>query len=167
MAELGAVFDATEIDPQTPFEVIPAGKYVAELVNSEMRPTKDGTSKYLWLEFEISDGSCKGRKLWDRLSLFHPDEQPRLIAQRSLSALCHATGKLRIQESEELHDIPVLLTVRVRPAKDGYDASNEIRGYSAIDGSSRTTAPTNDTAKPASAAMTKGSGYAWDRSSAA
>ena len=56
MAELGTVFDATEVDPQTPFEIIPAGKYVAELVNSEMRPTKDGTSKYLWLEFEISDG---------------------------------------------------------------------------------------------------------------
>lgn len=129
MAQLGGTFDATQVAPNQPFEVLPAGKYKVQVVDSDMRPTKDGTGQYLWLEMEILDGDYQGRKIWDRLNLVNANQQAVEIAQRSLSALCHATGKLHVSDSADLHFIPVIATVKVRPAKGEYDASNEIRGY--------------------------------------
>lgn len=131
MAQLGGTFDATQVAPNQPFEVLPPGKYKVQVTDSDMRPTKDGTGQYLWLEMEILDGEYQGRKMWDRLNLVNQNQQAVEIAQRSLSALCHATGKLHVSDSQELHFIPVIATVKVRPAKGDYDASNEIRGYEA------------------------------------
>jgi hypothetical protein len=127
MAELS--FDATQIDPSQQFEAIPPGKYKVQIVASEMRPTKDGNGQYLWLEQEILEGEYQGRRLWDRLNLANANAQAVEIAQRTLSALCHAVGELHVADSEQLHFKPLIATVRVRAARDGYDASNEIRGY--------------------------------------
>lgn len=137
MAQLGGTFDATQVQPQEAFAVIPAGKYKAQIVASEIRATNDGAGQYLWFEIEILEGDCQGRKLWDRLNLWNNNTQAVEIAQRTLSAMCHATGQLHVEDSEALHFKPMLVTVRVRPAgpgKDGkqYDASNEIRGYEAV-----------------------------------
>lgn len=131
MAELGGNFDATQVQPSQAFDVLPAGKYKVHVVDSDMKPTKNGDGQYLWLELDIVDGPHQGRKLWDRLNIVNSNAQAVEIAQRQLSALCHATGKLNVSDSQELHFIPVIATVRVRAASGGYDASNEIRGYEA------------------------------------
>lgn len=152
MARLGGTFDASQVEPNQPFEVLPSGKYKVEVVNSEMRPTKDGCGTYLWLEMSILEGEFAGRKLFDRLNLVNGNQQAVDIAQRSLSALCHAVGKLAISDSEELHFQPVIASVRVRPPRDNYDASNEIRGYAPVDGSSVTAAVRQAPARTAATA---------------
>lgn len=150
MALLNQTFDATQVDPQQPFEVIPAGKYVAQIIDSEMRGNKAGTGSYLWLELEIIEGEYTGRKLWDRLNIDNPNPQAVEIALRTLSAIGHATGQLAFSDSEALHFRPMLVTVRLRPAANGYDASNEIRGYQPADGAAAApSAPA--TPKPAAA----------------
>ena len=60
MANLGATFDATTVDPATAFEILPPGKYVVQIVASEMRPTKDGGGQYLWLEIDVLEGPSPG-----------------------------------------------------------------------------------------------------------
>lgn len=133
MAQLGHTFDATTVAPQEAFALLPAGDYLAQIIASDMRPTKDGNGQYLWLELEIMDGENAGRKTWDRLNLVNGNSQTVDIAQRALSAICHACGKLKVDDSEDLHFIPMCVTVRVRPAKGDYAASNEIRGYKTAD----------------------------------
>lgn len=135
MAQLDQAFDATSVEPNQPFEVIPAGKYQAQIVASDLKPTSNGAGQYIWLELDILDGEYQGRKIWDRLNVINPNPQAVEIAQRALSALCHACGVMAFTDTEELHWKPVLVTVRVRPPKGDYAASNEIRGYSPIDGS--------------------------------
>lgn len=152
MARLGGTFDASQVEPNQPFDVIPAGKYKVQVVDSDMRSTKDGGGQYLWLELEILDGEFSGRKLWDRLNLTNSNQQAVDIAQRSLSALCHAVCKLAISDSEERHFQPVIASVRVRPPRDNYDASNEIRGYAPVDGSSVTAAVRQAPARTAATA---------------
>ncbi len=152
MAQLGGTFDATQVAPSQPFEVLPPGKYKVQVVASEMKETKDGAGQYLWLELEILDGEFQGRKMWDRLNLVNSNQQAVEIAQRSLSALCHACGKLQVSDSEELHFIPVVATVKVRPPKGDYAASNEIRGYEAagnVTPMARTAAASAPAAAPA------------------
>lgn len=127
MANLGTTFDATNIEPAKPLDVLPPAKYLAQIVNSEMRVTKDGMGQYLWLELDVLDGPCQGRKLFDRLNLVNANPQTVEIAQRTLSAICHATGRMQVQDSEELHLIPLIADVQVQPPKNGYGESNKVR----------------------------------------
>ncbi len=127
MANLGNTFDATGVEPAKPFDVLPPGKYPAQIVASELRVTKDGMGQYLWLEIDVLDGPCKGRKLFDRLNLVNANPQTVEIAQRTLSAICHATGRMQVQDSEELHLIPFIADVQVVPPRNGYGESNKVR----------------------------------------
>jgi hypothetical protein len=165
MAQLDGMFDATSVQPAEAFSVIPAGKYKVMVVDSDMRPTKDGNGKYLWLELDVIDGEYQGRKLWDRLNIVNQNAQAVEIAQRALSALCHATGKLHVSDSADLHGIPVMATVRVRAAREQYDASNEIRGYEAAAASAPVSRfPT--AAKPTTAPTASGNPMPWKRGAA-
>ena len=132
MANIGQNgFDATHIDPTVDFEHVPASKYTAEITDSDMRDNSKGTGEYLWLEFTILDGPYAGRKLWNQLNLVNPSAQAVEIAQRELSAICHATGKLRVKDSMELHNIPLEINVKVKNNPE-YGMQNIIRGYKAI-----------------------------------
>ena len=153
MANLGN-FDATTVEPSAPrdFTPIPAGKYAMQIVASEMKLTNDGGGQYLSLEHEVIDGEHKGRKLWNNLNLKNPNPTTVEIAQRELSAICHATGKLHVADSEDLHFIPMLVTVRYKPAgpdKNGVhrEAKNEIKGYEPMSGAARP-APVQATGTP-------------------
>jgi hypothetical protein len=150
-------FDATGIEPNQPFEPLPPGSYVAQIVASEMRPTKKGDGQYLELELEVLEGPYQGWKLFDRLNLVNDNPKTVEIAQRTLSSICHATGRMQVQESVELHHIPFIADVRVVPPKNGYGPSNSCR-YSAITAPAQTTpvvsnaahAPSPTTAAPSS-----------------
>lgn len=122
-------FDATTVAPATAFEAIPAGNYTAIITESAMKPTKRGDGEYLQLTLQIIDGEHSGRKLFDRLNLNNPNATVVDIAQRTLSAICHAVGVMQPQDSAELHDIPMQVKVGVeKNATDGTN-SNVIKGY--------------------------------------
>ena len=122
-------FDANNVDPATDFEPIPAGKYVAIITDSEMKPTKSGSGHYLELTFQVIDGPFKNRLLWSRLNLDNPNAQAVQIAQGELSAICRAIGVMQPKDSIELHNLPLLITVKCKKREDTGDVTNEIRGY--------------------------------------
>src|SRR5262249_43106783 len=62
-----------------------------------------------------------------RLNLVNANSQTVEIAQRTLSAICHATKRMQVEDSEELHLIPFLAFVTVRPPKNGYGETNKVR----------------------------------------
>jgi hypothetical protein len=136
MASLNGTFDATEVAPAVPLEVLPPGKYLAHLIESEMLPTKAGDGQLLKLVFEVLEGPSARRKIFDQLNLVNRNEQTVEIAQRSLSAICHAVGQVHVSDSEQLHFKPLIVTLRVDPAgKDKFgvhrEARNKVAGYSA------------------------------------
>lgn len=160
MAALFEAFDATTVDPSQSFQVYPAGKYLCEIVQSEMRATKDGNGQFLWFELAIIDGEFAGGKLFDRLNLVNANTTAVEIAQRTLSAICHAVGELKVSDSEQLHFKPLVVDVKVRPAgkdKQGIDrdAQNEVKGYAAANGAApatpRLAPPAQRTAAPIAA----------------
>lgn len=166
MANLGNVFggngfDASQVEPSAPIELLPPGNYVAQIVQSEMRQTKGGTGQLLWLEMEILEGPAKGRKLWDQLNLVNPNHQTVEIAQRTLSAICHATGRLQVSDSDQLHFAPMTVTVKVQPAgpdKQGIhrEAQNRVGGYKPLVGGAPSSAPMQQRPAAAAAPATAG-----------
>lgn len=129
MANLSG-FDANQIEPTSDFEALPAGKYVAMITESELKPTKSGAGNYLQLTFEILEGPYKGRIIWSRLNLNNPNATTVQIAQRELSSICRAVGVMTPGDSAELHNLPLEILVKCKKRDDNGDVTNEIRGYS-------------------------------------
>ena len=141
MADLQG-FDANQVEPTTDFEPIPAGKYVAVITDSEMKPTKAGTGHYLQLAFQIIEGPYKNRFVWARLNLDNPNATAVQIARAELSAICRAVGVMAPKDSIELHNLPLVIHVRCKKRSDTGDITNEIKGYSKRESPTSSAKPT-------------------------
>jgi len=126
MAQLN--FDAREVKPSAAPDPIPAGKYLVEINESEMKETKNKDGSYLELVFTVVDGEYRGRKLWDRLCINHPNAKTVEIARANLSAICHSVGVLQPQDSVQLHGLPLCVRVILKEDNNG-EKRNEIKGY--------------------------------------
>ena len=128
MANLNG-FNASEVEPTSNFEPLSAGKYLAAITESEMKPTKNGNGSYLQLTFTVIDGQYKNRVLWARLNLNNPNATAEKIARSELSAICHAVGVMQPRDSVELHNLPLVIVVKLRKREDTGELTNEIKGY--------------------------------------
>ena len=137
-------FDASQVAPQQSSGPLPAGVYLAHIVESDVQPLKSGNGEGLKLTFEVIDGQFKGRKVYENLNTRHTSEDTQRIAQSQLSALCHAVNVIKLMDTAALHFKPVRINVTVREAVGQYKASNNIKGYEAAGGgiSAPATAPT-------------------------
>ena len=122
-------FDARTVEPMDTFEPIPAGKYVAAITSSEMKRTKAGDGAFLELVFQVLEGEHKGRQLWDRLNLDNANDLAVKIARAQLAEICKATGILTPNDSQELHNLPLQLTVKLKKRDDNGELTNEVSAY--------------------------------------
>jgi hypothetical protein len=132
MAQIGH-FDATTVAPREDMTPLQPGEYTAQITDSELNPTKAGNGHRLELTFEITDGPAKGRKVWANLNLDNPNPKAVEIAQRELSAICHAVGKLQVSDSQELHYKPMTIRVDIE-SSTGYADKNVIKAYKPLAG---------------------------------
>ena len=131
MAYIGN-FDATTVAPQTEFQALPSGEYLMAVTESENKATKDGNGSYLMLTFTVLNAVIPehlGRKIFARLNLNNANPVAVEMAQRELSAICHSVGALKIQDSQQIHDLPMTCKVTHVPAKGEYAESNKISAY--------------------------------------
>lgn len=124
------------IDPNVAFDPLPAGWYNCTIINSEMKPSgpnaKDPDGMYLELTMQVMDGEHAGRKVFDRLNVQNTNAVATEIAFKTLKSIYNSVGKQRVDDSSELHGIPLKVKVKLRPKTAEYDANNEIQGYDHI-----------------------------------
>ncbi len=140
-------FDANQVAPLAEYTVLPEGKYLVEITQSQYKETKAGNGNYLELEYTVLDGEHKGALHWDRLCLEHSSEKAMKRANAALSAICHAIGVLAFRDTVELHQIPFQITVRNRTDDTGR-VSAEVVAYAPRPTFSGGTFNPNATAKP-------------------
>jgi len=124
-------FNAENVEPNAPRDPVPAGWYKAVIAASEEKPTKAQTGSYLQMTLEIIEGDHMGRKVTERLNLNNPNATAIEIAQRTLSSICRAVGVMTPRSSDDLHDKPMMVKIKVKPGDANYGASNEIDDYAA------------------------------------
>jgi len=122
-------FNANEVEPNVGMDAVPAGKYTAVIIESEIKPTKSGSGQFLELTFEIIEGKYKGRKVWARLNLFNPNNTAEKIARGDLSAICRAVNVMQPKDSADLHNLPMEITVKCKKRDDSDEITNEIKAY--------------------------------------
>lgn len=129
-------FNAAAVPPATANIVVPAGWYNVIIEHSEVTPTKQGNGTILKLRYSIVDGDFKGRKIFGQLNIVNPNAMAQEIAQKQLSAICHAVNVIQCNDSQQLHNIPFKVRLKVTPgdiknAQTGekYDDKNEVTGW--------------------------------------
>jgi hypothetical protein len=148
MANLNG-FNANEVEPAVGFDPIPAGKYLAVITESGMKPTKSGSGNFLELTFQVLEGEFKGRLLWARLNLDNPNATTVKIARAELSAICRAIGVMVPKDSVELHNLPLVITVAHKKRQDTGEITNVIKGYAKKDAAApKPTTPGNNGKAP-------------------
>ncbi len=122
-------FNAEKYEPTQSFKAIPEGEYIGKVIKSSKHAAKSGKGHYLKIVTRIEEGDYKGHSVFDNLNVKHSNEAAQDIARRRLSALCHACGILTIDDTEELHDIPIKIVVSYIEADGKQKASNDVRNY--------------------------------------
>lgn len=109
----GFQFDANLVAPAAPMEAVPSGWYSVIITDGEMKPTGAGDGKRMNLEWTITEGPFKGRKIFDGLNLVNPSAQAQQISQGHLSAICHAVGVYQVADVQQLYNKPHQIKVDV------------------------------------------------------
>jgi hypothetical protein len=164
MANLGKTFDTTNQQGQTSYEILPAGDYLMQVVQSEVRPTKDGSNKYVWLELDILDGEYAGRKFWERLNLWSTNDTAKKIANQTLVSMTRACGFVTIEDTEELHFRPFQVKMRVKKNGKTGELENSAIYIAAEDGGApqaRGPAPAPAAGRPAPTASAGAKAPPW------
>jgi len=137
------------------YTLLAKGEYEGTIVSSALKTTQTG-GQYIELEFDVS-----GTKIFERLNLFPPKNategqlKAMEIAKRTMKRICDAAAKPVINDTEELHGIPMICKVDVeagKPYKDrvsgedkmGYDR-NVIKSFAPLGGGSDIPFPAGNT----------------------
>lgn len=146
----GLSFNATEVKPDAGFsDPVPAGWYNAVVVTgSEVKPTKDGTGTRANIRFKILDGQYANRLIFNGYNIKNASPKAEEIGRAQFSALLHAIGVLNLQDLQQLYDKPLKIRAKIIPAKDGYEAKNEVTTCKNINDTDGTGAVTGGAAMP-------------------
>jgi hypothetical protein len=135
---------------------IPVGKYEAMAIESEIKPTTAGDLNRLSITWQITSGDYEGRRVFSGINMPHenhpyqnlPDGKKKAIeiGTKELNTICRAVGKLRVEDSSELHNIPCIIGVKITPGKGDYGPKNEINNYESISGAIQASAPVSSVA---------------------
>lgn len=170
-------FDTNTVEKrETNYELLPAGWYTAQVVDSEIVNLNSGNGQAIKLTFEVLSDGYRSRRLWSRLNVRHTNPKAETIAQQQLRELCDSIGVVRMQDTVELHNKPVQVRVKIRKDEAGqYEDQNEIAGFKPAGGGQlqvggipqRAAAPANaPVAQAAAPAAAGGSTPPWAKKAA-
>lgn len=120
-------FDQDKVEGTGSFTPIPPGKYLVEITDSDVRPTKSGTGEYVYLVLRVVEGLYEGRLIFDRLNYINQNQQAEEIAQKALKRLCRLCGiRGELTDTQDLHFKRFEVSIGIR-ADQGYGEQNQVR----------------------------------------
>lgn len=111
----GINFDATQVAPNSGFAPVEKGKYPVVITQSEFKPTSNGAGKIIEFHCRVNGGVNNGRDIMFTLNWENASAKAVEIGHGQFSAICHAVNVLRVQDTQQLHNIPFMLEVDVTP----------------------------------------------------
>jgi hypothetical protein len=129
MSEESAFYFNPESQEGTSFELIPAGDYVAQIVEANIRQPKSGDGHMLALTWRICEGECEGRQIWETLCYQHSNPTTQDIARKKLKDLCVAFGITeQVSDPESFLFKPAKVRIGIQSDKYGqFDDKNFVK----------------------------------------
>ncbi len=111
-------FDSAQIPPQTDYEPLMVGEYVAAVVDSTVAPNSKNTGTLIKLKLQVLQGEAQGRITFANINFKHENELAQRIGQAQFSQLCRAVGLVGpVTDTCQLHDVPI--RIRIGSRSDG------------------------------------------------
>jgi Protein of unknown function (DUF669) len=130
MSENGNGFD---FDPQTeegtqPFELVPKGKYTAEVVDAAIVDIKSGRGQMLKLTWVISGGEYDDRRVFQQIIVRHESEEAMRYGRQRIKDLCDACGiRDKVTDVSVFLHKPCQIQIGIEEDKNGeYDPKNKV-----------------------------------------
>jgi hypothetical protein len=114
-------------DP-VPGGLLPAGDYVFEIVETDVRDNSAGTGNYILLVLE-GLGAAEGHAVRDYLNLKNPSPWAEAQARKRLAQIGHSLDNRELTNTDQLLGKRLEVTLRIKPATDGYEACNAVVRY--------------------------------------
>lgn len=95
-------FDAHSVQPQQGIGAHPPGMFDATITHTYLKETKDGQGLMLNVEFSTAAG-----KIENRYNIYNKSQQAMDIAQKELSALCHAVNIYQVRYPKNPDGSPI------------------------------------------------------------
>ncbi len=141
MTQLPSAFNSSQYDSMNDFSTIPEGDYIASIVKSDVVMTKKAKEannpelgQMLKMQAKILAGKYKGKIIFIQLNIVNPNPTAMEIAQKELATICRACNTPVIQDTVELHGIPMEIVVAIETSAN-YPDKNVIQMYKKSDGS--------------------------------
>jgi uncharacterized protein DUF669 len=118
--ELPEAFDPSAHEGTGDLECMPAGWYLAQIVENEVRDAANGNGTYLLAVFEILEGEYRGHKVYQNVTLQNQSQQAVEIGQRLLTDIYTAVGITT--PTKDIHVMlfkPVKARLGIKRDKDG------------------------------------------------
>ncbi|WP_163834762.1 DUF669 domain-containing protein [Spartinivicinus ruber] len=128
MASFG--FNTGEYDPNAGFEVLPAGDYIAMLVEADIKANSKGTGQFINCKWLITEGEFANRNIFDAVNITHQNTMAEKLGRQRLSAIAHAIGIPDAQDTDQLLQKPCVLNLGIKNDKE-YGDKNIIKKFTA------------------------------------
>lgn len=130
MAYIGETLSLDTLPTPDNFEPLPAGNYVVEVIESDVVDTKTGLGRQMKLTLKVVEGDFDGRRVWANIMVRHQNETAQRIGQQVIASLISAAGIGPIDNTEDLHGIPVIAKVVIEHDKSGqFEPRNTVKGF--------------------------------------
>jgi hypothetical protein len=134
MATFEFKYNASIDVQQQEFSLLPEDWYNAQIISSEIKPTKDGGGAYLQLTYKIIDGKHSGRQVIDRLNVHNKNKIAEDIGKRRLNSMLGIMKIEDMKDTQQLHGFPLKIKIIIRKDKTGqYSDTNEVKIVKACD----------------------------------
>jgi hypothetical protein len=125
---MGGEFDPSTVPDAQGVEPLPAGWYLVEIDDAEVKETHSRTGKYLKLRMTVISQEMNGRKLFDQINIVNANTKAQEIGLRILAQLGAACGMSRIKDSTEFIGKQVNVKVKIEK-REGRDPENVATAY--------------------------------------
>jgi hypothetical protein len=117
---LDLAFDSDNEEGTPAYELIPPGKYTAQVMTASCGPTKNGKGQMVKLTWEITEGPYDNRRLFQNILIAHESPDAQKFGRQKFKdvvSACGVTGQ--VQDLGVLLNVPCLLSVGIEKDKTG------------------------------------------------
>jgi len=113
---------------------LPDGWYSAHIAKAELCTTKAGTGQYIKLRYDITGPTHQGRVVFGNLNIRNPNPKAEEIGRQQLGDVMRSIGLPKVQDTDQLVGGSLMIKLATKAADGQYEASNEVKGFKAVDG---------------------------------
>lgn len=133
MARLTETLNVNELPENTQsYDLVPPGDYIAEIKNAELKNTANGNGEYIKLRLDITGPTNAGRVVFTNLNIRNANQVAQNIARQQIHTIISSNGIAELEDTDQLIGCVVGIKVKIREARDGYEAQNEVKAFKAV-----------------------------------